>query len=311
MKKAVVTGCAGFLGSHLVKSLLADGYSVHGLDNMQTGSYDNLHQFSSCPNFRFTVLDVSCNQSFYSECDEWYNAACAASPPKYQTNPVHTFWTSVNGIKLALDNGLKYKAKVLQFSTSEVYGDPTCSEQSESYWGNVNPVGIRSCYDEGKRAAETLMIDYNRMFGSNIRIVRIFNTYGPNMDKNDGRVVTNFINQALRGEDITIYGDGNQTRSFCYVDDLIRGIRLLMNSDVKTPVNLGNPVPFTMLELAEKVIKKTQSKSKLVFCPLPSDDPKQRKPDISKALQELNWKPTVDLDSGLDKTIEYFMEKMQ
>jgi UDP-glucuronate decarboxylase len=242
--------------------------------------------------------------------DEFYNAACAASPPKYQANPIHTLRTCIDGVTHALDNALINGAKVLQFSTSEVYGDPTCEEQSEEYWGNVNPIGIRSCYDEGKRVAETIMTDYARTRGSDIRIVRIFNTYGPGMQKDDGRVVTNFINQALRNEDITMYGNGLQTRSFCYVDDLIRGIIATMNSKITTPVNLGNPVPFTMIELAEKIIKKTNSKSKIVYLPLPQDDPRQRKPNISKAQKELKWNPIIDLNDGLDKTIEYFMENV-
>jgi UDP-glucuronate decarboxylase len=308
MKKAVVTGCAGFLGSHLVKSLLYKGYYVHGIDNLQTGDMKNLFTVMNNSNFNFSHHDVT--QKYTLVADEFYNAACAASPPKYQANPIHTLRTCIDGVTHALDNALINGAKVLQFSTSEVYGDPTCEEQSEEYWGNVNPIGIRSCYDEGKRVAETIMTDYARTRGSDIRIVRIFNTYGPGMQKDDGRVVTNFINQALRNEDITMYGNGLQTRSFCYVDDLIRGIIATMNSKITTPVNLGNPVPFTMIELAEKIIKKTNSKSKIVYLPLPQDDPRQRKPNISKAQKELKWNPIIDLNDGLDKTIEYFMENV-
>lgn len=308
MKSALVTGCAGFLGSHLVDSLLADGYRVIGYDNLQTGSKKNIAHLAGNQNFTFIPHDVTYKYS--GKADEYWNLACPASPPKYQKDPLHTLRTSINGITNALDNALRNNAKVFQASTSEVYGDPTCSEQSEEYWGNVNPNGIRACYDEGKRVAETIMCDFHRTYGTDIRIARIFNTYGVRMDKDDGRVVTNFVNQALRGEDITIYGQGQQTRSFCYVDDLIRGFRLLMNSDVTTPVNLGNPSEFTMIELAEMVLRKTKSKSKLVFMPLPQDDPRQRKPNISKAKNLLGWEPKVSLDEGLDLTIDYFKGMM-
>lgn len=313
MKTALVTGGAGFLGSNLVKSLVKDGYFVHVYDNLQTGFKSNLEGLST-PQVNFTRFDIT--QPYNCKVNEIWNLACPASPQKYQANKIHTFMTSVKGVENALMNsylhsGSKiFRSKVFQASTSEVYGDPQVSEQEETYWGNVNPVGIRSCYDEGKRAAETLMTDWHEHYKTPIAIARIFNTYGPGMDKDDGRVVTNFINQALRGEDITIYGNGEQTRSFCYVDDLIRGFRLLMNSNISTPVNLGNPVEFTVLELAEKVIKKTNSKSKLVFLPLPGDDPKQRKPNISKAKTNLGWEPKVSLDEGLDLTIEYFKRKM-
>lgn len=304
MKSALVTGCAGFLGSHLVDSLLADGYFVIGMDNLQTGSKKNIAHLAGNQNFTFILHDVI--SPYHIKADEYWNLACPASPPEYQRNPSHTLRTSIEGITSALDNASRTNAKVFQASTSEVYGDPTCSEQSEDYWGNVNPNGIRACYDEGKRVAETIMCDHHRMHGTDIRIARIFNTYGVRMDKDDGRVVTNFVNQALRGEDITIYGQGQQTRSFCYVDDLIRGFRLLMNSDVTTPVNLGAAEEFTMIELAEIVLRKTKSKSTLVFMPLPQDDPKRRKPNISRAQMFLNWGPKVSLDDGLDMTIDYF-----
>jgi UDP-glucuronate decarboxylase len=302
MKHALITGGAGFLGSHLAKSLLSDGYSVTVLDNLMTGSIENLTGIRD--KIKFIHHDII--DPYDIEADEYWNLACCASPPKYQKDPIHTFKTSIWGIENALINATKYGGIVFQASTSEVYGDPTVSPQPETYWGNVNPVGIRSNYDEGKRAAETLMTDWSKQHGTQIRIARIFNTYGPNLDKDDGRVVTNFINQALRGEDLTIYGDGKQTRSFCYVSDLIAGFRKLIDSNVQTPVNLGNPGEFTMLELAEKVLKKTGSKSKLVYMPLPGDDPKQRCPDITKAETLLGWKPSVSLDEGLDKTIAYF-----
>lgn len=307
MSKYLVTGAAGFLGSHLVKSLLDDGFQVVGIDNLSTGSLKNIEQFHSNKNFFFQRHDVRNELEHEEKFDGIFNLACPASPPKYQKDPVGTFWTSVLGISNCLEQASN-KCKVFQASTSEVYGDPTVKQQAETYWGNVNPVGIRSCYDEGKRAAETLMTDYSYQYGVPIAIARIFNTYGPNMDPNDGRVVTNFINQALIGEDITIYGDGEQTRSFQYYSDLISGFRLLFDSDVQTPVNLGNPVEFTMNELAELVLKKIDTKSKLVYLPLPCDDPRQRKPDITKAKTLLGWEPKVSLEEGLDRTIYYFKQ---
>lgn len=306
-KRVLVTGAAGFLGSWLVRSFLADGYTVVGMDNLQTGSMRNLQDIFN-PKFKFIQHDV--RNSYWDiglgKLDIIANLACPASPPKYQADPLGTFFTSVSGIHNALLCAEESDAIVFQASTSEVYGDPSVAVQTEDYWGNVNPVGIRSCYDEGKRAAETLMTDWNRQCGTKIRIARIFNTFGPSMDKDDGRVVTNFINQALNNKDITIYGDGSQTRSFCYVSDLIRGFRALIDSDVQTPVNLGNPGEKTMLELAEIVLRKTGSKSKIVYMPLPADDPLQRCPDITKARTLLGWKPEVSLDDGLDRTIQYF-----
>lgn len=305
-KTVLVTGGAGFLGSHLCKKLLDGGCHVICMDNFFTGRMRNIEGFLSNPDFEFMRHDVTVPYSFYV--DEIFNLACPASPPHYQADPISTFKTSIFGALNALDLADKWHAKVFQSSTSEVYGDAFVHPQPESYWGNVNCDGIRSCYDEGKRGAETLFFDYHRQHGTKIKIVRIFNTYGPNMNPEDGRVVSNFIIQALKGEDITIYGDGKQTRSFCYVDDLIRGFLCLMDSDdeVTGPVNLGNPGEFTMLELARKVVEKTGSSSKLVFKPLPKDDPKQRRPDISLAGKLFGWKPEIMLDEGLDRTIEYF-----
>lgn len=305
-KRILVTGGAGFLGSHLCERLLHEGNEVYCLDNLFTGRKQNIVHLLSNPYFEFIRHDVI--NPFLIEVDEIYNLACPASPIHYQYNPIKTIKTSVMGAINMLGLAKRVKAKILQASTSEVYGNPEVHPQPESYWGNVNPIGERSCYDEGKRAAETLFRDYNYQNNVEIKIVRIFNTYGPRMHPNDGRVVSNFINQALRGEDITVYGKGEQTRSFQYVDDLIEGfIRTMATPEsFKGPVNLGNPDEFKIIELAEKVIEKTNSKSKIVFKPLPSDDPLMRKPDISLAKKELNWEPNVKLDKGLDKTIHYF-----
>lgn len=307
-KRILVTGGAGFLGSHLCERLLHEGNEVYCLDNLFTGRKENIVHLLSNPYFEFIRHDVI--NPFLIEVDEIYNLACPASPIHYQYNPIKTIKTSVMGAINMLGLAKRVKAKILQASTSEVYGNPEVHPQPESYWGNVNPIGERSCYDEGKRAAETLFRDYNFQNNVEIKIVRIFNTYGPRMHPNDGRVVSNFINQALRGEDITVYGKGEQTRSFQYVDDLIEGfIRTMATPEsFKGPVNLGNPDEFKIIELAEKVIEKTNSKSKIVFKPLPSDDPLMRKPDISLAKKELNWEPNVKLDKGLDKTIHYFEE---
>ena len=305
MKRILVTGGAGFLGSHLCDRLLADGNEVISLDNYFTGSKQNVAHLANNSMFEQVRHDVI--DPFKFEVDQIYNLACPASPPHYQYNAIKTIKTSVMGAINCLGLAKRCKARVFQASTSEVYGDPDVHPQPESYWGNVNPIGIRSCYDEGKRAAETLFMDYHRQNGVDIRIVRIFNTYGPRMNPDDGRVVSNFICQALRGEDITIYGDGQQTRSFCYVDDLIEGFVRLMNQDETTgPINIGNPGEFTMLELAEKVMAKVGGPSKLVFQELPGDDPRQRKPDITLAKDKLGWQPSIDLDTGLDRTIAYF-----
>ena len=306
MKRILVTGGAGFLGSHLCEKLLADNNEVLCVDNFYTGRRANVKHLAANPMFEIMRHDVCF--PLYVEVDEIYNLACPASPIHYQFDPVQTTKTSVHGAINMLGLAKRVKAKILQASTSEVYGDPVIHPQTEGYWGNVNPIGIRSCYDEGKRCAETLFFDYFRQHDLRIKVARIFNTYGPNMHPNDGRVVSNFIIQALRGEDITVYGDGNQTRSFCYVDDLIDGLIRLMNSpDVFTgPVNLGNPNEFSIMELARKVIELTGSKSAIVNKPLPEDDPVQRQPDITLAKKELNWQPTVALDEGLVKTIEYF-----
>lgn len=305
-KRVLVTGGAGFLGSFLCERLLAQGCDVICMDNFFTGRKANIAHLMDNPYFELMRHDVTL--PFYVEVDEIYNLACPASPVHYQFDPVQTTKTSVHGAINVLGLAKRVKAKVFQASTSEVYGDPSIHPQPESYWGNVNPIGIRSCYDEGKRCAETLFFDYWRQHDLRIKVVRIFNTYGPRMHPHDGRVVSNFIMQALQGEEITIYGDGKQTRSFCYVSDLIEGwMRLMATSDdVTGPINLGNPGEFTMLELAENVIELTGSKSKLVFEPLPADDPKQRKPDITLAKEKLDWEPTVPLREGLAKTIEYF-----
>jgi UDP-glucuronate decarboxylase len=306
MKKILVTGGAGFLGSHLCERLLIDGHDVICVDNFFTGSKQNIAHLMDNPYFEVMRHDVTF--PLYVEVDQIYNLACPASPIHYQFDPVQTTKTSVHGAINMLGLAKRVKARILQASTSEVYGDPEVHPQVESYWGRVNPVGIRSCYDEGKRCAETLFFDYWRQHQLEIKVMRIFNTYGPRMHPNDGRVVSNFIVQALKGEDITIYGDGSQTRSFCYVDDLIDGMVKLMNSPAEFtgPVNIGNPGEFTMLQLAECVLSLAKSKSKIVFMPLPQDDPKQRQPDISLAKKELDWEPKVALIEGLQKAITYF-----
>ena len=310
MKKILVTGGAGFIGSHLCKKLIENGDDVICLDNFFTGRHENIETLKKKENFQLLEHDII--DPVDIECDEIYNLACPASPVHYQYDAVKTLKTSVLGILNMLELAKKYNAKILQASTSEVYGSPLEHPQKETYWGNVNPIGIRSCYDEGKRAAETLMTDYNRQYGVKTRIIRIFNTYGPNMDPKDGRVVSNCITQALGGKNITIYGDGTQTRSFCYVDDLVDGIIKMMNNnrDFTGPVNLGNPSERTVLDLAEKIIELTGSNSKLEFLPLPGDDPVKRKPDISVAQRELGWQPKTDIIEGLKKTIEYFSKIM-
>ncbi len=306
MEKILVTGGAGFLGSHLCDRLVSIGHDVLCVDNFYTGSKSNIAGLMGKNNFEMMRHDVTL--PLQVEVDQIYNLACPASPIHYQFDPVQTIKTSVQGAINMLNLATRVKGKILQASTSEVYGDPEVHPQPESYWGKVNPIGIRSCYDEGKRCAETLFFDYYRQHNLSIKVVRIFNTYGPRMHPNDGRVVSNFIVQALREEDITIYGTGNQTRSFCYVDDLIEGLMQMMNTpeSVTGPINLGNPSEFTMLELAEKVLKITKSKSKLVFKALPQDDPKQRKPDINIAQEALKWQPKISLDDGLELTVEYF-----
>lgn len=308
MKKILVTGGAGFIGSHLCERLLNKGNEVICLDNLYTGSLKNIESLLQYDHFSFIEQDVM--NPLKIEVDEIYNLACPASPVHYQSNPIQTLKTSVIGAINVLELAKENNAKILQASTSEVYGDPLVHPQPESYWGHVNPIGIRSCYDEGKRCAETLFFDYARQFQVQIKVIRIFNTYGPNMNPEDGRVVSNFIVQALKGEDITIYGDGSQTRSFCYVDDLVDGIIKMMKSEdsFQGPVNLGNPGEFNMLELAETILKLTDSKSKIVFKPLPEDDPKQRKPDISLAKEKLNWEPKIQLVDGLLHTIQYFSQ---
>jgi UDP-glucuronate decarboxylase len=306
MKKILVTGGAGFLGSHLCDRLVTQGHHILCVDNYFTGSKRNIAHLLDYKNFEVIRQDICI--PLYVEVDEIYNLACPASPQHYQLDPIQTMKTSVIGAFNMLGLAKRTKARILQASTSECYGDPTVHPQPEEYWGNVNPVGIRSCYDEGKRAAETLFIDYHRIHDVKVKIMRIFNTYGPRMAEGDGRVVSNFIVQALRNEDITIYGDGLQTRSFCYVDDLLDGMMSLMASDdsITGPVNIGNPSEFTMIELAEKVIELTNSSSKLVHKPLPKDDPRQRKPDIRLAKSVLGWQPKIYLVDGLTKTIEYF-----
>ena len=305
-KKILVTGGAGFLGSHLCKYLLDQGNEVICADNFYTGSKDNIH--SILPNPKFELIRHDITFPLYLEVDEIYNLACPASPVHYQYDPVQTTKTSVHGAINMLGLAKRVGAKIFQASTSEVYGDPTIHPQVESYWGNVNPIGIRSCYDEGKRCAETLFFDYYRQHHLNIKVARIFNTYGPNMQLDDGRVVSNFIAQALKNKNITIYGDGQQTRSFCFVDDLIFAFNLFMNSeeDLTGPINIGNPKEFTIEELALLVIKLTKSKSKIINKPLPMDDPIRRQPDITQIKEKLGWEPKIELEEGLIKTIEYF-----
>jgi len=306
-KRILVTGGAGFLGSHLCDKLVGQGHDVICLDNYFTGQKKNVDHLIGLHNFELLRHDIT--MPVYLEVDQIYNLACPASPVHYQYNPVKTIKTSVMGAINVLGLAKRVKARVLQASTSEVYGDPHQHPQKETYWGNVNPIGIRSCYDEGKRVAETLFFDYHRQNNVDIRVMRIFNTYGPRMHPNDGRVVSNFVVQAIKGEDITIYGDGSQTRSFCYADDLIDGMMRLMNADdVIGPVNIGNPGEFTIKQLAEAVIELTGSKSKIIYQPLPADDPKQRRPDISLAKEKLGWEPKIALNDGLVKTIEYFRD---
>lgn len=306
MKRILITGGAGFIGSHLCEKLVGEGHDVVCLDNYFTGSKENIRNLLGCGNFELVRHDVT--TPYYVEVDEIYNLACPASPIHYQYNPIKTTKTSVMGAINMLGLAKRVRAKILQASTSEVYGDPEVHPQREEYWGNVNPIGIRSCYDEGKRCAETLFMDYYRQNNVRIKIIRIFNTYGPRMNPGDGRVVSNFIVQALRGDNITIYGDGLQTRSFQYVSDLLNGMVGMMatGDEITGPVNIGNPTEFTMLELATLVKELTGSKSEIIFAPLPQDDPRQRKPDISRAAALLDWKPCVELREGLTETIKYF-----
>ena len=310
MKRILVTGGAGFIGSHLCERLVNEGHDVICLDNYFTGSKANVKALMGCGNFELVRHDVT--SPYYAEVDQIYNLACPASPIHYQYNPIKTTKTSFLGALNMLGLAKRVRARILQASTSEVYGEPLVHPQTENYRGNVNPIGIRACYDEGKRCAESLFFDYCRHEGVDIKVIRIFNTYGPNMDPNDGRVVSNFICQALKGEDITIYGNGSQTRSFCYVDDLIEAMVRMMNSrkGFTGPVNTGNPGEFTVRELAEKVIALTGSRSKIVYKPLPADDPTQRRPDIALAKAELGWEPHIRLDEGLQKTIAYFRREI-
>lgn len=309
-KTILITGGAGFIGSHLCEELLKEGNDVVCLDNFFTGSKNNVIHLLD--NKRFEVIRHDIIREILLEVDEIYNLACPASPVHYQYNAIKTIKTNVIGTINMLGLAKRTKARILQASTSEVYGDPHVHPQTEDYWGNVNPIGIRSCYDEGKRVAETLMMDYHRQNNVEIKIIRIFNTYGPRMAENDGRVVSNFIVQALKGEDITIYGDGSQTRSFCYVSDLVDGMVKMMNSpkEFTGPVNLGNPVETPIVEFAKRIIEITDSKSRLIYCPLPQDDPKQRRPDIHLAKEKLSWEPKVELEEGLKKTVEYFENKL-
>ena len=306
MKRILITGGAGFIGSHLCEQLLNEGNDIICLDNFFTGSKDNIRHLIGNKNFELVRHDVI--KEYYAEVDQIYNLACPASPVHYQYNPIKTVKTSVMGTINMLGLAKRCRARILQASTSEVYGDPKIHPQVESYWGNVNPIGIRSCYDEGKRCAETLMMDYHRQNNTDIRIARIFNTYGPRMAVNDGRVVSNFIIQALKNEPITVYGDGTQTRSFCYISDLVDALIKFMNNDKDLigPVNIGNPREFTIIEFANLIIKLTNSNSKIIFGKLPNDDPIQREPDISLAKSSLNWSPSVSIEDGLKKTIDYF-----
>ena len=307
MKTILIAGGAGFIGTNLCHRLIDEGNKVICVDNFYTGKLDNIKDLNS-DFFRFIEHDIVNPLKIDESIDEIYNLASPASPPYYQKIPIQTTKTNVLGMINLLDLANDNDAKILQSSTSEVYGEPFEHPQKESYWGNVNPIGIRSCYDEGKRCAESLCFSYNKEFGTKIKVIRIFNTYGPFMDPNDGRVVTNFINQSLKNEDITVYGEGSQTRSFCYIDDMVEGLIAMMNSDedILGPINLGNPNEFTILELAEKIIDKTKSESKIIHYPLPEDDPSVRRPDITLAMDKLNWEPKVMLDEGLDKTIEYY-----
>ena len=311
-KTILITGGSGFLGSHLCKKLLNEGNNVICLDNLETGSLENIKSLDNNHNFSFINRDITTEIDLKQDIDEIYNLACPASPINYQKDPVKTNKTSVLGVLNLLDFALSKNAKIFHASTSEVYGNPWMHPQKESYWGNVNPIGPRACYDEGKRCAETFCFDYQRQYGSKIKVVRIFNTYGPNMQANDGRVVSNFIVQALKNDPITIYGEGNQTRSFCYVDDLIEAFTAMMNSrdDFYGPVNIGNPIEFSMLQLANEVLSVTESSSEIIFKPLPQDDPEQRRPDISLAKKEFNWEPEVSLREGLIKTVEYFKKNL-
>ncbi|KKR44461.1 MAG: NAD-dependent epimerase/dehydratase, dTDP-glucose 4,6-dehydratase [Candidatus Moranbacteria bacterium GW2011_GWC1_45_18] len=305
----LITGGAGFIGSHLCKHFLDNGHKVICVDDFSTGRKENIADFLTNQNFKFIERDIAKPLEPGEKIDQIFNFACPASPPRYQKDPIQTMKTSILGSLNMLELARKNNARIMQASTSEVYGDPKVHPQPESYWGNVNPIGVRSCYDEGKRAAETLFFDYQRKYGTDIRVVRIFNTYGPNMDPDDGRVVSNFITQALKNEDLTIYGDGMQTRSFQYIDDLVAGIIKMMDNEKNFlgPVNLGNPDEFTVKELAEKILEMLpESKSKIVYQDLPQDDPKQRKPDISLAKKELTWEPKIRLEEGLKKTIDYF-----
>ena len=307
MNRILITGAAGFIASHLIKRLLDEGNFVIGIDNFYTGSRVNINAFLGNKNFDFVEHDVI--EPYYFEVNQIYNLACPASPPHYQKDPIFTFKTCVFGVINALELAKITGAKLLQASTSEIYGNANICPQDEKYFGNVNPIGIRSCYDEGKRASETLVSDYNRLFDINAKIARIFNTYGENMDINDGRVVSNFIVQALENKDITVYGDGSQSRSFCYVEDLIEGLILFMNSDFTGPLNLGNPCEFTINEFANYIIKLTSSKSKCIYMPLPQDDPYKRKPDISLAKEKIGFSPKYSIEYGLMKTIKYFRER--
>ncbi|MBV1708948.1 MAG: SDR family oxidoreductase [Erysipelothrix sp.] len=308
--KILVTGGAGFIGSHLCERLLKDGHQILCIDNLFTGSIENIRGCLSHSNFQFVQHDIT-EPLAVDGIDQIFNLACPASPIHYQNDPIKTIQTNVLGSNLMLNLAHANKARILQASTSEVYGDPMVHPQREDYWGNVNPIGIRSCYDEGKRLAETLFFDYHRQMGVDIKVIRIFNTYGPNMQENDGRVISNFIVQSLRGEDITIYGNGSQTRSFCYISDLIEGMVRFMNSTSTTigPINIGNPHEISIIELADRIISLTNSKSVVVYKSMPNDDPKKRKPDIKLASSILNWQPQIDLDSGLLETIAYFKKK--